>query len=851
MTLRVQLVRAPLRHAWPLGLALALAAGPALAQPETREITHPVAIHAGPAVYPPEMVSSGKHADVVLFVTLNAEGKIRDVSLAESGGPAFDEAAMEAVRKWTFSPATVDGKPVPARIKVPFHFAPPAPPSAPTPGPVKPPPVKPPPAAKQPPAPAEELPPQPIEEVHVLGRTHLPKRGGGDFDMPIGHLAAVPHRDAGKMLESIPGVYVGNEGGEGHPYQIVMRGFDSQEGLAVETTLDGIPLNEVGNPHGNGLVDEHFIIPELVINLRALEGPFAPQQGNFAVAGSILYDVGLERTGLNVSGTYGSFNTRRLLLTYRPQGCTDRTFGGVELYGTDGYGQNRAANRATAMAGYEWHMGRYGYLRVLGTSYTAHYQQAGVVRRDDVNAGRVGFFDTYDPSQGGDSTRHSVGITFGDRFGATRITQSAFFTYREFGLRANETGFVEDVQQPWQSAHAQRGDLTDQHDTTFTVGGRGAARYRWKALGSRQEVELGYLARFDAVDSLVQRDRFGTNVPYLTDFSLASSISNIGVYVDANLKPTRWITVRGGARGELYDYVVRDRCAVPQPPAGVTGPPDTECFSVDEQGYRNPQQTTSEQAGAFLPRGTVMLGPWRGFTFSGSVGAGTRSLDPLYIAQTADATPPEIIAYEGGVSYQRPIGSVDLTARSVFFVTHVDKDVLFDQAENRITESTATTRSGWTGAVRATGAFFDVSASATFARSTFDLDHTLVPYVPPALLRLDGALFRSLFPIAHHRLEGRVGLGVSYAASRPLPEDTWSDPVGLVDLGASLTWRGFTLSGQLTNLLDTQYKSSEDTYASDFHTQAQPTTAPARHFVAGMPRAIFGTLSYTFGGGPT
>src|SRR5438270_7805431 len=42
------------------------------------------------------------------------------------------------------------------------------------------------------------------------------------------------------------------------------------------------------------------------------------------------------------------------------------------------------------------------------TTLFRSYSAAGVVRRDDVGSGRVGFYGTEDPSQGGDSYRTSL-----------------------------------------------------------------------------------------------------------------------------------------------------------------------------------------------------------------------------------------------------------------------------------------------------------------------------------------------------------------------------------------------------------------------------------------------------------
>ena len=58
-----------------------------------------------------------------------------------------------------------------------------------------------------------------------------------------------------------------------------LRGFDAHEGQDLEFSVDGVPINDAGNYHGNGYADTHFILPELIQSVRVLEGPYAPQQG--------------------------------------------------------------------------------------------------------------------------------------------------------------------------------------------------------------------------------------------------------------------------------------------------------------------------------------------------------------------------------------------------------------------------------------------------------------------------------------------------------------------------------------------------------------------------------------------
>jgi len=803
------------------------------------------------AVYPD--VAERREVDVVLNLTVGLDGRVTDVTVATSGGKAFDEAAVTAAHQWLFTPARSGDTPVRARIRVGFHFDPPpataTSPTSPSTSPVASGPAVATPMARPSPAAPQPATEDPAEVV-VRGRSHIPSRGAGDHEIPIGKLAIVPRTDAASLLRLAPGTFLTNQGGTGHPYQVFLRGFDAREGQDIEFTVDGVPINEVGNPHGNGLADTHFIIPELVRSLRVIEGPFAPQQGNFAVAGSALYDVGLDEPGLTARATYGSFKTKRLLLTWRPRGASDHTFGGAEIFSSDGFGENRASERATAMGGYEGRLGGTGTWRLLLASYATHYSTGGVLREDDVRAGRKDFYGTNDTQQGGDSSRHSASVVVADKLGDVTFSQSAFLILRDFRLRQNLTGFLQDPQQTWQSPHAQRGDLIDQRLGALTFGGRGSAREQVRFAGQKQELELGYFARYDDLQGTQQRNRTGTNIPYKKDFELDSALANLGLYADASIKPlVSWITLRGGVRIDHYSYRVHDRCAIKAQATQSAVEADTECFSADRSGYRSTDQTASTSASILQPRATLLVGPFKGFTLSVSRGTGSRSIDPNYINQDLKTPFAEVVATEGGVAFVKSIGDVDLLVKSVFFQTEVDKDLFFNQSEGRSTLANGTTRTGWSGNARATGEFFDIATSATFVRATFDDTRLLIPYVPGVVLRADGVLFGALpVRIGGTKLEGSTGVGVSYVGERPLPFGERSNTIFTTDLAANVRYRSVQFGVVCTNLFDRRYRVAEFNYASEFRSQPYPTLVAARHFTAGEPRAIYGTLTVTFGG---
>lgn len=855
-----------------LGAASSAHAQPA-APVATQGLTPPSPIHRVQPPYPEGPVADGAEGDVVLALTISATGAVDHADVVESKGARLDAAAVAAAMQWTFTPALRGKRPIESHIHIRFHFEPPTPPPPPPALPAVAP--APPSAPAPPPAPAHPPPastptPEAPTEVFVAGHLQPRAHGTADYEITVGNLAAVPRSNAGDALKLAPGFLLTNEGGSGHAEQVFLRGFDAREGQDLEFTVDGVPINDAGNFHGNGYADTHFIIPELIHSVRVLEGPYAPQQGNFAVAGSADYQLGLDRRGLTTSFETGSFNTQRLLLLWGPKDGPSGTFAGAEFYTTDGFGTNRQAKRGTAMGQYELRTGDKSTLRVNATAYFTEYNSAGIVRNDDVARGTVGFYGTEDPYQtGNEASRASLSATYESRYQDLDVSQQLFVVDRTMRLLEDTTGFIEDAQQPNQVLHGQRGDMIDLHFSEVTVGARGLARWHGTVFGLRQELEGGYYARVDQTTS--QQYRLlagGTDTPYKTDADYTSTLGDIGVYVDGNVHFTKWLGLRGGVRADTFLFDVLNNCAATQ--VGTPNPavPDVNlsCQSQSPNGaYREPFQRTTTASGAIMPRGTLVVGPIQHFELSASAGNGVRSVDPSDVAQGMATPFVSVVSEDLGVAYANDLSdTLSLTARSVFFNTHVDQDLVFNPTAGRSTLSTGSTRTGWSGSMRLLGSFLDVAANATVVKAVFDGSGPcapycglLVPYVPDLVLRADAAYFRDLpWKLDSLPIRATVGYGVSYVGRRPLPYGDVSDVTFISDASVGLAWSVWSarLSGQ--NLFDAQYKLGEYNYASSFCAPgsgcpgrpAEPTLAPERSFTAGAPRQVMLSLSATLGG---
>jgi len=72
-------------------------------------------------VYPPEAKQSGTQGTVRLAVDISPEGKVVSVN-AQSGPDVLVQAAVEAVKQWTYKPVLLNGEPVEVLTTVDVNF---------------------------------------------------------------------------------------------------------------------------------------------------------------------------------------------------------------------------------------------------------------------------------------------------------------------------------------------------------------------------------------------------------------------------------------------------------------------------------------------------------------------------------------------------------------------------------------------------------------------------------------------------------------------------------------------------------------------------------------------------------
>ena len=84
----------------------------------------PQIIKKTPLTYPELARNAGVEGSLILGLLIDAQGRLREVAILRASGTnvGFEEAAVEAVKQWTFSPAIQNDKPVACWLTQPIKF---------------------------------------------------------------------------------------------------------------------------------------------------------------------------------------------------------------------------------------------------------------------------------------------------------------------------------------------------------------------------------------------------------------------------------------------------------------------------------------------------------------------------------------------------------------------------------------------------------------------------------------------------------------------------------------------------------------------------------------------------------
>jgi len=560
--------------------------------------------------------------------------------------------------------------------------------------------------------------------------------------------------------------------------------------------------------------------------------------------------LGVTDRGNHLAYSRGSFGTQRVLGIWAPHGEPKQTFAAFEARSSDGYGDNRGSRSGSGIAQLAFEGPSSTWWLLHAVVHGARGNLAGVLRLDDVRAGRVGYYESYrTPTANAQSalgTRTELALTVEKaRAQGGRSELTLWLLDTGFHLRENFTGFLDRSQ--INPDFVGRGDLIEEVNDDQALGMSAMHRgpYVKAADWLTYQLEAGLRARSDVIQQSHNLLQAPEN--QIWDRRVDATIlgSDLGAYLDVEAQLGARLAFRGGVRGDILYYDVDDRLGNFIP-------------SFMQQTHIIGFRRTALGA-AWGPRGSVELTLFPSLSLEAAYGQGYRSPQARQLDEGENAPYAKVRSYELGADYHLDPGRdwQRLVVRAATFRTDLSIDLAFDPQEGRLERIGPTTRDGFVlhTILRPTRQTL-VSASLTYVRATLDSPPVAtagdpnppykpgqaLPYVPPVVVRVDATHAQRLLAIADHPVEGRLGTGFTALSRRPLPYGAFADPVYLLDAYAHLRWRGFELGVDALNLLDRRQASAELAFVSDWSTRAVPSMIPARHIVAGAPLTVLVTL---------
>ncbi|MDC0673102.1 TonB-dependent receptor [Nannocystis radixulma] len=616
-------------------------------------------------------------------------------------------------------------------------------------------------------------------------------------------IAASPRRrSADDLLRLVPGVLLIQHGAEGKGQQMFMRGFDAAHGADIEVKVAGVAVNELSNIHGQGYVDLGFVVPEVVRRVTANKGPFLLDQGNFANAGTIRFELGVEpeARGSRVSYEFGSTLRHRGVFVHAPKNMAKETFFAVEAMTDRGFARARGAQRATFLGQIRLLDSKpYGALDLTAGVYAAKFDAPGAVRADDVAAGKLERFDAYRGDGGGRSYRLFTALRHQLDLGVGKLEQRLHGQLRDLDLVEDFTGYLLDP----------------------VAGDRRGQRHRFASLGYQLDYRRPLHPTLDVVaggawqgDVIRQHDVRVDAQHQIVTRNWDLGVGQHQAHARAGLRwhPVSRLTIEAGARLDLLAYNVRDRIDPDRHARKVLALPSPRI---------NAAVRLAPFASLFLAYGRGLRAPEARAVLGGPVPEDT-SLDRYR------GGPARIVAsdsVEVGARFQHR----ELVSAGVaLFGTWIDRELVFDHVSAVNIELNRTRRLGvdvdlavWPRR------WLQLRQDLSLVQARFVESGAPVPLAPPFMSATGLTLV--------HPSGLRAGARFLVVGSRALPHGARTSAYALLDLSLGYRVGPLQLDLQIDNVTNAVWKEGEYHYASWWDRADPRSTIPTLHYLAGPP----------------
>lgn len=647
---------------------------------------------------------------------------------------------------------------------------------------------------------AQTAPDADVEEVTVEAERSVQTATERSLDRAA--IETFPARSADELLRAMPGLHLSAHGGNGHAFQFLIRGFDAEHGSDLAVTVEGVPINEPGNVHGQGYLDLHFLPSVLVDGLDLVKGSYRAEDGDFAITGSADYRVGLATEGLSLETSAGTDRSGSGTAAFRPVGAGPGTFLVAEGEGAIGVGEGRRYTQLRLASGLDGKLGSVE-ARAMAFLYDGTFDSPGVLRADDLADGTVGFYGAYPEAGDGASRRLLASGALEDLGGDTGFRATAWAGLRELRLDQNFSGWLLD---------AEHGDTTRQSERAVTGGAKAEVRQLAYVLGQAWGLRAGVDLRLDA---LGQREAGldGTGRTWQDRVDADVRQVNTAAWAEARLAFGERLTMTPGLRLDRFDIGLRERL-------------DATFAPVPTPVWAHSTALVPS------PRATAAFVPFEPLTLFAAWGRGLRSPDARGIADGDLAPVMTSASAETGLKLV-PIEGLSLSA--TVFRIGVSNELVFDHLAGRFLSAGRTRRTGVEGVADLVPApWLRLQSDANWTDGRFTAGDEPIPYAPRWLVA--GGVFLEGAHVGSGRLSG--GMRVWSLGRRPLPSGFASHPAVVGSLTSRCQWERLSLGLDVDNLFVGHTRDGEFVYPSWFDRSEPRSELKTLHVTAGDPFAV-------------
>ncbi|MBO6881826.1 TonB-dependent receptor [Winogradskyella sp.] len=622
-------------------------------------------------------------------------------------------------------------------------------------------------------------------------------------------LNITPVNSSQEVLRKVPGLFIGQHAGGGKAEQIFLRGFDVDHGTDVSISVDGMPVNMVSHAHGQGYSDLHFVIPETVNKIDFGKGAYYASEGDFNTAGYVNFKTKDYLKESSISFSAGQFNTLRTvgLFDLMENVKNKNAYVAMEYIATDGpFESPQNFNRLNLFGKYVMYSPENDKLTLTASHFTSRWDASGQIPQREVDNGNITRFGAIDDTEGGETQRTNLNITF-DKYISenTKLSANAFYSHYAFELYSNFTFFLEDP---------VNGDQIRQKEDRNIFGANTALNYT-TFLGSTEfNLTTGLGVRHDIVDD-VELSRTLNRTETLENIQLGDiNQTNIDAFVNAEFDFGKF-KIAPALRLDYFKFLYNDQL---------------------QTNY----ETQSENKTILSPKLNFYYDAKDNLQLYLKSGLGFHSNDArVVVANEGEDILPRSYGTDLGFVW-KPFSK--LVVNSALWYLFLEQEFVYVGDAGIVEPSGKTRRYGIDLGLRYQindWLFLDTDATLTNARSIDAPDGEDYISLAPDFTLAGG--------LSVNDLDGfSGGLRFRYLEDRPANEDNSIVAEGyfVTDININYQLNNITLGLAVENLFDVDWNETQ--FATESRLQNEAQSVEEIHFTPGTPFFIKGTVSYRF-----